>query len=154
VQAGDYVVMWSNEVLPGNRIEGRVNAVGTQTLLNDYFEIKVTATEFTGAVIQGPVSYFEGLSFLRTDVPPQKVQIAAGSYNINTIASSLTAQVNGLTASTENDEIIKMTSNNKATDGSVLLFTFNDAAKNLNFTLGDYAVSSFSHFGFMRNDPN
>lgn len=154
VNVGDYVVIWSDEFLPGNRLEGRVNAVGTQSLTDDYFELKVTATEFLGASIQNPVTFFEGLAFIRSDVPPQKVQIAAGSYNINTVASMLTAQVDGMTASTENDEIIKLTTNNKATNGSVLVFTFNDAAKNLNFTLADYAVSSFSHFGFMRNDPN
>lgn len=154
VQPGDYVVIWSDEFLPGNRLEGRVHTVGTQTLVNDYFELKVTATEFVGASTQAPVSFFEGLAFIRTDVPPQKVQIAAGSYNINTIAANMTAQVDGMTATTENDEIIKLNTNNKNTDGSILIFTFNDAAKNLNFTLADYAVSSFSHFGFMRNDPN
>ncbi|HBI00292.1 MAG TPA: hypothetical protein DDY18_01565 [Flavobacterium sp.] len=154
VQPGDYVVVWSDDLLPGNRLEGRVNAVGTQSLTNDYFELKVTPTEFAGASVQAPVTFFEGLAFLRTAIPPLKVQIAAGSYNINTVAANLTSQIPGATASTENDEIIKITSNNKNTDGSILLFTFNDAAKNLNFTLGDYATSSFSHFGFFKNDQN
>lgn len=154
VQPGDYVVIWSNEFLPGNRLEGRVNAVGTQTLANDYFELKVTSTEFTGSSTQSPVTFFEGLAFMRTLIPPQKVFIAAGSYNINTVASTLTAQIDGMTASTENDEIIKLETNNKSTDGSILVFTFNDAAKNLNFTIGDYSTSSFSHFGFERNNDN
>lgn len=154
VQPGDYVVIWSKELNFGNRLEGRVNAVGTQSLLNDYFELKVTPTEFTAASIQSPVTFLEGLAFLRTAVPPLKVQIAAGSYNINTIASLLTSYVDGAYASTENDEIIKITSSNKNTDGSILMFTFNDAAKNLNFTAADYSQSSFSHFGFFRNDLN
>jgi uncharacterized phage protein gp47/JayE len=154
VQVGDYVVIWSQELLPGNRLEGRVNAIGTQALTNDYFELKITSTEHLAASVQSPVSFFEGLAFLRTTVPPQKIEIAAGSYNINTISDTITAEVMGLTATTENDEIIKLTSNNKDTDGSVLIFTFNDAAKNLNFTLADYAVSSFSHFGFFRNSES
>ena len=154
VQAGDYVVLWSQELLPGNRLEGRVHAVGTQAQPNDYFELKVTSAEFLGASVQSPVTFLEGLAFIRSTVPPQKVFISLGSYNINTIATSLTSQVSGMVASTENDEIIKLTSNNKNTDGSVLVFTFNDAAKNLNFQLSDYAVSSFSHFGFFQNDQD
>ncbi len=154
IQPGDYVVIWSQEFLPGNRLEGRVNAVGTQSLANDYFDLKVTATEFLGASVQSPVSFFEGLAFMRSTVPPTKVQIAAGAYNINTIAALIDQQVDGITASTENDEILKITTNNKNTDGSVLILTFNDSAKNLNFTLGEYAESSFSHFGFEQNDPN
>lgn len=153
IEVGDYVVMWSDELSAGNRLEGRVHAIGTDTLTDDYFELKITPTEYAAAVVEGPVTFFEGLAFLRTDVPPQKVEIAAGSYNINNIANTFTSQVNGLTASTENDEIIKLTTNNKNTDGSVLIFTFNEAAKNLNFTLADYAESNFSHFGFFQNDP-
>lgn len=154
VQVGDYVVIWSQELLTGNRLEGRVYARGTDSLVNDYVEIRVTSTEYLGAVVEGPVVFFEGLAFLRSMIPPQKVQIAAGSYNINTVASTLNSQLSGVVASTENDEIITITTTNKDTDGHVLIFTFNDAAKNLNFTLGDTSTSSFSHFGFFRSDAN
>jgi hypothetical protein len=154
VQVGDYVVIWSQELVTGNRLEGRVYARGTDSLTNDYFEIRVTSAEYLGVAVEGPVPFFEGLAFIRSEIPPQKVQIAAGSYNINTIAGYLTEQIAGVVATTENDEFIAITSNNKDLDGSVLIFTFNDSAKNLNFTLGDYAESSFSHFGFFRNDEN
>lgn len=154
VQVGDYVVIWSQELLTGNRLEGRVYARGTELLANDYFEIRVTSSEYLGAVVEGPVTFYEGLAFLRSDTPPQKLQIAAGSYNINTIAQLINSQIDGVISSTENDEYITITSNNKETDGHVLIYTFNDSAKNLNFTLGDSAVSTFSHFGFFQSDEN
>ena len=151
VQAGDYVVIWSQELLPGNRLEGRVSAVGTFAVANDYFEMRITTAEYLAASIQAPVTFLEGLAFLRTEIPPHKVHIAAGSYNVNTIAANFQSQIDGVSSSTENDEIVKITSNDKSTDGSIMIFTFNDAAKNLNFSLGDYSESSFSHFGFIRN---
>lgn len=154
VQPGDYVIIWSLELNGNNRLEGRVHATGTDVEANDYFEIKVTSSEYAAAVAESPVTYSEGLVFVRTDVPPQKVSIAAGSYNINTIANDLESQVQGLDTTTENDEIIILSTSNKEEDGNIFLPTFNDAAKNLNFTLGDSASSTFSHFGFFRDDKS
>lgn len=154
VQPGDYVVIWSTELSPGNRIEGRVYDRGTDSRPNDYFELKITSSEYLATVAEGPVSFFEGLAFLRTEVPPQKIQIPAGTHNINTIAQYINNEIKGAVASTSNDEFISITTNNKNSEGSVLIFTFNDPAKNLNFTLGQYAESSFSHFGFFSNDEN
>lgn len=154
VQPGDYVVIWSTELSPGNRIEGRVYDRGTDSQINDYFEVRLTSSEYLAAVAEGPVPFFEGLAFIRTEIPPQKIQISTGTYNINTVAQYINNQIEGATATTSNDEFISITTNNKSTDGSVLIFTFNDPAKNLNFTLGQYAESSFSHFGFFRNNES
>jgi hypothetical protein len=84
LQVGDYVVIWSPELNANNRIEGRVN-----NKTNTTFDIKVTPTEFSGIVPQVLVSYKEGIVFLRTESVPQKIKIAAGSYNINTIAQQI-----------------------------------------------------------------
>lgn len=152
VQPGDYVILWSSDLLPGNRIEGRVSAVGTSLVTNDYFEVRVTSVEYAAASGEGPVTFLEGLSFVRTDVTPQKVVISAGVYDINTVAANLTSQITGATAIVENDEILTISTDNKDTDGTVLLVTYNDPANNLNFTEGASDSSVFSHFGFSRSD--
>ena len=72
----------------------------------NFFELKITAAEHAATIAQTPITFFEGLAFVRSDVAPQKIKIAAGSFNINTIASQITSDLAGVTASTENDEII------------------------------------------------
>lgn len=148
VQAGDYAVIWSEELLSVNRLEGRVLRVGASY---DYFDIKVTAAEWASAVAQDPITFLEGLAFIRSETIPQKIKISAGALDINTIAEDFSNQLIGATASTENNEIITITTNNKDIDGGVLIFTFNDSANSLNFTAGDFGNSSFSHYGFFRN---
>ncbi len=154
IQAGDYVILWSTELLPGNRIEGRVKAVGTASVTNDFFEVRVTATEFAAASAQSPITFSEGLQFVRSDNPPQKIFIAAGSFNINTIAQNLSNQIIGASATTQNDEIINIATDNKGTDGGILIVTYNDAAKNLNFAVGANGTSTFSHFGFFQSSED
>jgi len=148
IQPGDYVVLWSDEVLPVNRVEGRVHAVGTELVANDYFEIKLTVPEYNATAAEGPVTFLEGLAFLRTEVPPQKITISAGSYQISEVAGEIRDQLIGVDTATENDEIIIVSTKTKSISGHLLLFTFNDAAKNLNFTEGDSAASQTSLVGF------
>lgn len=148
IQVGDYVVISSEQLLPVNRIEGRVYSVGTQIELNDYFEIKVTTAEYNLAVTETPVNFLEGLDFLRSDVPPQKVQIAAGSYQISDVANLISDQLVGVDSKTEDDEFIILSSKNRSTDGSILVFTINDAAKNIGFTKGTFSQSNDSLIGF------
>lgn len=152
VQVGDYVVIWTQELNVNNRLEGRVYSVGTDLASNDYFEIKVTPAEYAAAVVETPINFQEGLSFVRSSIPPYKVVIAAGSYNINTLAQNIQSQLEGVSVTTENDEFIILTTDNKANTGSVLVFTLNDAAKSLNFTVGDVGTSDFSHYGFFQNN--
>lgn len=152
VQPGDYVVLWSQEVLPVNRFEGRVHAVGTDQNPNDYFEIKLTVSEYNLATAQGPVTYLEGLSFLRSEVPPQKILINANSYQISEVADIIESQLLGVSVTTENDEFIIVSTKNKSVGGSVLLFTQNDSAKNLNFEVGSLGNSQSSLIGFNVGD--
>ena len=152
VQEGDYTVLWDDTLNANNRIEGRVYSVGTDLVANDYFEIKVTAAEYSAAAVQDPLVFGQGLAFLRCENPPQKVFIAAGSYSISTIANLIKEQVNGIQVQTFDDEFIIVASNNKSDAGSVLLFTFNDGAQPLNFTAGDLGLSTTSLFGFSQTE--
>lgn len=148
VQPGDYFIIWSEEASSTNRFEGRVHAVGTETNANDYFEFIVTKNEYDSVVLQSNVAFVEGIKFLRSEVAPQKVQIPAGSYNINVAAALIEAGVIGTSASVENEEIINLRTNTYETNGSILVITFNNAAKNLNFTEGQSSTSIFSQVGF------
>lgn len=149
VQEGDYVILWSEELSAGNRIEGRVHAVGTDTFANDFFELRLTATEYASASSESPVIFQEGLSFVRTARPPQKIKVDAGTFNINVIASTMNDAIKGATVAAENDEVLTVTTNTKDTNGSVLLVTFNDPAKSLNFSeraVGNSIVSQFAFY--------
>lgn len=148
IQEGDYVVMWDDSLNVNNRLEGRVYDVGTELVSNDFFRLKLTADEYTNAVAQNAVSFGTGLAFVRTPNPPQKVSIAAGSYSVPTLSSLIEEQLNGVSTNTLDDEFILVRSNNNSDDGSVLVFTFNDAAQPINFTIGDLSTSTESLFGF------
>ena len=141
VNVGDWAIVWSTDLAAGNRMEARVYEVGS-----DYIDLKLTSTEAAGIVIQGPIIWNEGLTIVRTDRAVQKIKIPAGSYNINTIASLFSNSIVGATSSVENDEIINITTNTESTDGEVLVVTFDDSAKNLNFVSGDRSQSQTSLF--------
>lgn len=148
IQAGDYVVIWSEEVSQVNRFEGRVHAVGSQLVANDYFEIKVTTSEYALASGEGPLNFSDGIRFLRSDVPPQKFQLGAGTYSISDIADDIEAQIDGTSAKTVDDEYLLVSTTNKQTGGSLLVFTYNDPAKNFNFVEGSLGSSQDSLIGF------
>lgn len=149
VNVGDYVIVWSGELSASNRLEGRVNTVtGTS------FDIKVTPNEFAGAIAQVLVLYKEGIVFLRNPKAPQKIKIAAGTYNINTVAADIATDLIGADTSTSNDEVITINSKTNDTYGSILTVTFNDAAKSLNLTEGELGVSIPSHFAFYESDSS
>jgi len=152
IQSGDYMVIWSDEISAVNRVEGRVYAVGTSLVANDYVDIKLTSAEYALAVAEGPVIFLEGLAFLRSEVPPQKVDIAANAYLISEIANEIENQLIGVNTATENDEFIILSTNNKQITGSLLLLTLNESAKNLNFETGDLGVSNDSLIGFVTAD--
>lgn len=151
VQEGDYAIIWSEEFNSVNRIEGSISAIGSQSESNDYIELRITASEYATTINQSTIVFSEGLSIVRADYMPQKVKVAAGSYNINTIASDLTDSLKGSIVSVENDELLIITSKNRATGGSVFLVTLNDAAKGLNLTASDSASSITSHYAFYQS---
>ena len=147
LQAGDYFIIWSDELSAGNRLEGRVNAVGTDVLSNDYFEFVVTSNEYAAAVAEADVDFKEGLKFVRSDVAPQKIEVVAGSYNINSVASDIENLLIGVEVTVEDEEILNFTTKTMDTEGGILIVTFNESGKNLNLTEGASSASSFSHFG-------
>jgi hypothetical protein len=143
VNVGDYFVFWSAELNVNNRLEGRVNAKTATS-----FDVKVTPLEYAATVPQVLVQFKEGLVFIRTDKSPQKIKIAAGSYNINTIASNLSNEIAGVSVNVVDDEILILTADTLDTYGIVHLITFNDSAKSLNLTQNTKATSIESLYAF------
>jgi uncharacterized phage protein gp47/JayE len=143
VQVGDTVIVWSNELSLGNRLEAKVYAKTNTTL-----DIKVTSAEYAAAVVESAIVFKEGFVVIRTDKAVQKIKIASGAYNINTIVSIINLQLIGATSSVIGDEIINITTDSEDIYGCVLLVAQNDAGKGLNFTLASFAKTEFSQFAF------
>lgn len=99
VQAGDYVILWSNEFSQANRVEGRViYATSTQ------ITIALTAAELA-AVIPETINYKTGLSVIRTNSAPQRIFVDAGTYNINELADTMNSQLKGAYFEIEKDSV-------------------------------------------------
>lgn len=143
VEVGDYFILWSSELNINNRLEGRVNAKTSTT-----FDVKVTPAEYALASAEVLVQFKEGLVFIRTERAPQKIKFSAGSYNVNTISSSISDDLVGVSSSVIDDEIIVITGDTADTYGIVHLITFNDSAKSLNFTENTKSVSTESLIAF------
>ena len=135
-QVGDYVIIWSEELADGNRLEGRINALTSTTI-----DLKVTVSEETSAVAEGPIQFGEGFTIVRTSYVPQKIKVDVGVYNINTIASNINENLDTATVTIDNGEIFIIRTNTENTKGALFIADFNDGAKALNFTKSS---SSFS----------
>lgn len=146
IQEGDYVIIWSDELNPLNRIEARVSYV-----TGNYFEINITSSEYTSAVVESGVVLRDGIIFLRTQKAPQKISLPAGTYTVNQISDILSSSVNGVTCSVENDEILIISSDTQSSKGCVYLPTFNTQAKALNLNLNEKQVADNSLFAFFEN---
>lgn len=147
VQVGDWVIIWSAELSIGNRLEAKVNAVTGSTV-----DLRITPTEFTSAVAEGPIVWKEGISVARTDQAIQKIKIAAGSYNINTIAGLLESSIIGATIGVQGDELLIVTTKSEEETGEVFVIGFNDAAKGLNFVEGSRGQTEISLFAFYESE--
>ena len=147
-KVGDYVIIWSAELNAGNRLEGRICAIGQQVNPNDYFELRVTSAEYTAASNQVNIVFSSGLSIVRTLSVPQKVKLSAGTYDIGTAASILNNQLLGAYVAVEQDQVLVVTTATRSLYGSVLLVTFNTAATSLGFVAesSDDSISSSSAF--------
>lgn len=142
---GDYVINVSQELNTNNRLEGRVLAVGPS---QDYFELEVTASEFTNAVPESSVIYKSGIVFVRTNNVPYRVEIGAGTKDAYQIAQEIEIQVPSVRAFVEDEERIILESYTKETVGSLLIPYFNQAAENigLNKVLQANAYESLTAF--------
>lgn len=148
VQSGDYVIIWSEELDVNNRVEGRVHAVGTDQVNNDYFEIKLTPSEHASIVAQSPLIFKEGIEFLRTDTVPQKVSIPSGSYDINSVASIIQSQIESASVRVIDDEIFALSTATRDNSGAIFVFGFNASGRSLNFERGGFKESIQSGFAF------
>lgn len=147
VQVGDWIIWWAEEISSVNRFEARVHARA-----GNFVEIKVTPTEHASAIAEGPIVWREGVAVVRTDQAVQKVKIAAGTYNINTLSSLLNDSLVGATSSTENNEDLIITTQSEDLEGEVFIVTFNDPAKALGFSENSRNQSQISLFAFYESE--
>lgn len=143
VQVGDYVIVWSNELSAGNRVEGRVNAVTATTL-----DIKLTSAESALTVEEGPIFFIEGFTVIRSRYIPQKIKIPAGGYSISAVAAIMNQQLDNARVSIDNDEVFVIRTNTEDSDGALLLVDFNDAAKSLKFVKNSKSESITSQLAY------
>lgn len=143
VEIGDYVIIWSEELSATNRLEGRVYAKTDTTL-----DIRVTASEESSAIAEGPILYQEGFSVIRTEYAPQKIKVSAGIYTVNDIAAIFNNQLENAVVSVEDDEIFVFRTNTEDIHGAMFLADFNDGAKALNLIKNSFSKSINSQLAF------
>jgi len=143
VEIGDYVIIWSEELSVKNRLEGRVYAKTDTTL-----DIRVTGSEESSAILEGPILYQEGFSVIRTEYAPQKIKVSAGIYTVNDIAAIFNNQLKNAVVSVEDDEIFIFRTNTEDIHGAMFLADFNDGAKALNLIKNSFSKSINSQLAF------
>jgi uncharacterized phage protein gp47/JayE len=141
VVVGDYVINWSKELNINNRLEGRVYAKTATTL-----DMKVTAAEYAAAVIESNIPFTAGFTVLRTPEVPQRIKITAGSYNINTLATLLNAQLVGAEFSVEEDlRFVLTTKSLEENKGALLIVTMETEVSAISFVVGDSDFTKVNH---------
>lgn len=143
VLVGDYVIIWSNELVSGDRLEGRVNA-----RTNNSLDILVTSTEWAAAVPTAGVLFSEGFVILRSTLAPQKFRVTAGNKTLDQIATELQAQTNSLIFTVQEEQYIIVRSRTKDTTGYVLIVTADAQGKLLNLPVNEADTSKDSLIAF------
>jgi uncharacterized phage protein gp47/JayE len=143
VEIGDYCIIWSDQIFPSNRIEARVH-----NKTDNYLEFKITTTEYNNILPEGPIVYQEGITVIRTEKTPQKINIPIGVYNINTVASLINQQLSNAFVTIENDEFFVIRTNTEGETGSVFIVDFNDPVKNFNFIKNTLSVGIASQLAY------
>lgn len=143
VQVGDYVIVWSTELSAANRLEGRVHAKTSTTL-----DIKVTASEYASAVVEGPIVFQDGFVVLRTTKVPQKFKVTAGTKTLSEIADDLNLEATDCEFSVFDDEILVMQTLTKTETGAIMVVTEDSNAKPLSLPVGEVNTSNESLFAF------
>lgn len=143
VLVGDYVIVWSQELAAGNRIEGRVNARTNNTL-----DILLTATEAAAIAPTAGVLFSEGFVVLRSTLAPQKFRVTAGNKTLDQIAAELQSQTAGLIFTVQEEQYIIVRSRTKDSSGSVLIVTADSQGKLLNFPANAFDNSKDSLIAF------
>lgn len=143
VQVGDYVIVWSQELVAGNRIEGRVNARTNSTL-----DVLITASEYASVVPTAGVLFSEGFIVLRSTLAPQKFRITLGAKTLDQIATELQAQTNSLIFTVQEEQYLVVRSRTKETTGSILIVTADAQGKLLNLPVATSDSSKDSLIAF------
>ncbi len=143
VLVGDYVIVWSAELVAANRLEGRVNARTNSTL-----DILVTPAEYAAAVPTAGVLFSEGFVTLRTTLAPQKFRVQTGIKTLDQIAQELQAQTNSLIFTIQEEQYIIVRSRTKDTDGSILIVTADAQGKLLALPINASDISKDSLIAF------
>lgn len=143
VLPGDYVIVWSQELVAGNRIEGRVNAVTSTTL-----DIVITATEFASVAPTAGVLFSEGFVVVRTTLAPQKFRVQTGVKTLDQIAQELQAQTASLIFTVQEEQYLVVRSRTKDEDGYVLVVTADAQGKLLTLPVATPDTSKDSLIAF------
>lgn len=143
VQAGDYAVIWSNELNSNDRIEGRVHATTSTTL-----DILVTPAEWAAVVTTAGVLYSEGFVILRSTLAPQKFRVTAGTKTLDQIATELQVQSAELIVSVQEEQFLVVRSKTKDTSGFLLIVTADAQGKLLGLPVNGSDVSKDSLIAF------
>lgn len=143
VLVGDYVIVWSNELAPENRIEGRVNARTNSTL-----DVLITATEWAAVTTTPGVLFSDGFVVVRTALAPQKFRVQTGNKTLDQIATELQAQTNSLIFSVQEEQYLIVRSRTKDEDGYILIVTADAQGKLMNLPVNTSDVSKDSLIAF------
>jgi len=147
VSVGNYINIWSLELSAGNRVEGRVHAVTSDTL-----DVKVTADEYALAVAEGPLIFKDGFTIIDTNHVPQKIVVPAGNYSLFQVAEVINEQLVGGYSFVKNERYLNITTKTESDIGSILIVDFNDVASALSLTKYEMSFSDTSLFGFYMNE--
>lgn len=139
VQVGDYVIIWSQDLVLANRLEGRVYAVTNSTL-----DILVTPAEYAAVVPTTGVVFTAGFTIVRTARAPQKFEVPVGTNTLDALAILLNEQSPSIIFSVLQEQYLVITSNTKDTGGSILIVTADPQGQLLNLPLGASATSQSS----------
>ncbi|MCX9024617.1 MAG: baseplate J/gp47 family protein [Candidatus Methanoperedens sp.] len=143
VQTGDYAIIWSEELDPNNRLEGRVQAVTSTTL-----DLLVTASEYAAAVVQPAFLFLDGFVVLRSTLSPQKFRVQSGSKTLDQISQELQAQTQSLVFSVIQEQFLSASTETLDLTGSLMVVTADGQGKLLSFNNGDISTSKDSLLAF------
>lgn len=143
VQVGDYVIIWSEELVSANRLEGRVNAVTSTTL-----DMVVTASEYAAASVTAGVIFSDGFTVLRSTLAPQKFKVASGTKTLDQISQELQLQTDSAIFSVQQDQFLVIRSSTRNTSGKILIVTSDANGKLLNIPNASTDTSKDSLIAF------
>jgi uncharacterized phage protein gp47/JayE len=143
VLPGDYVIVWSAELAPSDRIEGRVHAVTSTTL-----DVLITPAEYAAVVVTAGVLFLDGFVVLRSTLAPQKFRVTAGTKTLNQIAIELQAQTSSIVFSVFQQQFIVARTTTMDLTGSLMVVTADTSGKLLNFPINGSDVSKDSLVAF------